>query len=51
VSEDPRNRCPLFLRVRQAVALPIYTLALVLDVAAAALGRLGALIAGDDWPG
>jgi hypothetical protein len=37
--------------VRQAVALPIYTLALVLDVAAAALGRLGALIAGDDWPG
>jgi hypothetical protein len=30
----------------RALALPIYTVALALDVTAAALGRL----AGDDWP-
>jgi hypothetical protein len=38
------------LRFRQALALPIYTLALILDYTAAALGRLAAWIAGDDWP-
>jgi len=38
------------LQLRQAIALPIYTLALVLEVAATALARRAA-IAGDDWPG
>jgi hypothetical protein len=33
----------------RALTLPIYMLALVLEVAAAALGRLAALVAGDDW--
>jgi hypothetical protein len=37
-------------RLRQALALLIYAIALVLDFAAAALGRLAALVAGDDWP-
>jgi hypothetical protein len=32
------------------VAWPIYLIALILDVAASALGRLAARIAGDDWP-
>ena len=36
------------LQLRQAIALPIYTLALVLAVTA--LARRAA-IAGDDWPG
>ena len=31
-------------------ALPVYTVALVLDYLSAALGRLAAWIAGDDWP-
>jgi len=39
------------LRLRQALALPIYTVGLALDVAAAAVGRLVAWVAGDDWPG
>jgi hypothetical protein len=30
--------------------LPIYMLALIFDVAASAVGHLGALVAGDDWP-
>jgi len=38
------------LRLRQAIALPIYTLALVLEVAATALARRAA-IASDDRPG
>jgi hypothetical protein len=38
------------LQLRQAAALPIYAVALVLDFAAAALGNLAAKIAGDDWP-
>jgi hypothetical protein len=37
-------------RVRQAVALPIYALALILDFSASAVGNLAAWIAGDDWP-
>jgi hypothetical protein len=36
--------------VRRALALPIYTVALILDFISAALGRLAARIAGDDWP-
>jgi hypothetical protein len=39
-----------WLRLRQAIALPVYTVALVLDYLSAALGRLAAWIAGDDWP-
>jgi hypothetical protein len=39
------------LRFRRALALPIYTLSLILDFASVALGRLAAWIAGDDWPG
>jgi hypothetical protein len=31
--------------------LPLYVLALILDVLFAALGRLAAWIAGDDWLG
>jgi len=34
----------------RALALSIYTLALILDIAAAVLSRLAARIAGDDWP-
>jgi hypothetical protein len=37
--------------LRQAIALPLYTVALVLDAASSALGRLAASIAGGDWPG
>ncbi len=39
-----------FLRLRRVVALPLYTLALLLDFANAALGRFAAWVAGDDWP-
>jgi hypothetical protein len=48
---DYRQPDSLLLRIRQTIALPIHVLALVLDVAAAALGRLAALVAGDQWPG
>jgi hypothetical protein len=53
VSEFPTNdpdTVPVIVRVRQALALPIYTLALILDIAASVLGRLAALVADDDWP-
>jgi hypothetical protein len=43
-SEDPKNRYSLFLRLRRALALPIYVLLLV-------FGCLAAGMAGDDWPG
>jgi hypothetical protein len=39
-----------FGRLRQALALPIYALALILDYSAGALGQLAAWIAGDEWP-
>src|SRR5271156_5142254 len=45
------NPAALFIRLRRAAALPIYTLALILDFASAALGRLAAWVASDDWPG
>jgi len=41
---------PLCLRLRQAMAWPIYTIALVFDLVSAGPGRLAAWIAGDDWP-
>jgi hypothetical protein len=37
-------------RLRRAVALPIYTVALILSFASDLLGFLAAWIAGDDWP-
>jgi hypothetical protein len=37
-------------RLRRAVALPIYAVALMLDFTAGGLGALAAWIAGDDWP-
>jgi hypothetical protein len=36
--------------LRQLIALPVYAIALLLDYLGAAVGRLGAWIAGDDWP-
>jgi hypothetical protein len=36
--------------LRRALALPIYTVALLLSLFADALGVLAAKIAGDDWP-
>jgi hypothetical protein len=39
---------PTLTATLRPVALLLYAVALVLDVASAALGR-GALIAGDDW--
>jgi hypothetical protein len=38
------------LWLRRVIALPVYTVALLLDYLSAALGRLGAWIAGDNWP-
>jgi hypothetical protein len=37
-------------KIRQGLALPIYAIGLLLDYLSAALGRLAAWIAGDDWP-
>jgi hypothetical protein len=42
---------PASLRLRHALALPVYAIALILGYASAALDRLAAYIAGDDWPG
>ena len=42
---------PAFQKIRQGLALPVYVIGLLLDDLSAALGRLGAWIAGDDWPG
>ena len=42
---------PASLRLRRALALPLYAASLVLDYASAALGQLAAWVAGDDWPG
>jgi hypothetical protein len=36
-------------RLRQAAVWPIYLISLILDFASAALGRLAACVAGDDW--
>jgi hypothetical protein len=44
-SEYPKNRYPLFLRLRRALALPIYVLLPLV------FGCLAAGMAGDDWPG
>jgi hypothetical protein len=47
---DDLSTVPLFLRLRRALALPIYMLSLIPDVASVALGRPAAAVAGDDWP-
>jgi hypothetical protein len=39
------------LRIRRALAPPVYMVALILDFPSAALGCLAAGIAGDHWPG
>jgi hypothetical protein len=36
--------------LRQAIALPLYAVALVLSFLSDALGTLAAKIAGDEWP-
>lgn len=41
---------PASLRLRRALALPLYAASLILDYASAALGQLAAWVAGDDWP-
>jgi hypothetical protein len=50
VSESSKTRYVGAVLQIDCRALLIYTLAMVLDVAVAALARLAAL-AGDDWPG
>jgi hypothetical protein len=45
-----RHRKSRVLGLRQTIALPVYAVALILDYLSAALGRLAAWIAGDDWP-
>jgi hypothetical protein len=42
---------PVWLRLRRALALPVYAVALILSFVSDALGRLAASIAADDWPG
>jgi hypothetical protein len=42
------GRTRRFLRLRHAIARPIYTLSMVLDFTSVALGRLATWIAGDD---
>jgi hypothetical protein len=46
-----RGECsrPVRLRIRQAIALPVYRVALFLDYLSSALGCLAAWIAGDEW--
>jgi hypothetical protein len=48
--EAPGKDARRFIRLRQAIALPLYIASLILDFASVALGRLAAWIAGDDWP-
>lgn len=47
----PTYRCREAIgHLRQTIALPVYTLGLLMNYLSAALGRLAAKIAGDDWP-
>ena len=41
---------PPWSGLRRGLALPIYRLALMLDVAVTELGRLAAWVGSDDWP-
>jgi hypothetical protein len=47
MTDDFPQKDPIVLRIRQALALPIYAIALILDFASDALGMLAAKIAGD----
>jgi hypothetical protein len=49
MTDDPQT-VPAWSRLRRVVALPIYTIALILSFASDLLGSLAAVIAGDDWP-
>ena len=40
----------IFIHLRRAAALPIYTIALILSFSVDALGILAAKLAGDVWP-
>jgi hypothetical protein len=42
---------PVWLRLRRALALPVYAVALILSFVSDALGRLAASIAADAGPG
>jgi hypothetical protein len=44
------DRVTVWRRLRQAIALPVYTVGLLLNYLSGALGWLAAWIAGDDWP-
>jgi hypothetical protein len=48
IPEVPPTVCP---RLRRGLALPIYTLALILSFLSDALGNVAAVIAGDDIGG
>jgi hypothetical protein len=48
---EQHERISAALRVRRALALPIYTTALILSFASDLLGDLAAMIAGDDVGG
>ena len=41
---------PLWSKLKHALALPLYAVALLLDFVGAAIGRLAAWLAGDAWP-
>jgi hypothetical protein len=45
VQSNAQNGC-----IRRVLALPIYTVALILSYLSDALGYVAAKIAGDDWP-
>jgi hypothetical protein len=49
MADDPQD-VPLGLRLRRGLALPLYTVALILSFASDLLGCLAARIADDDWP-
>jgi hypothetical protein len=46
----PREAIGCLLRMRRAVALPVYIVGLMLSLFGDALGILAVKIAGDDWP-
>jgi hypothetical protein len=48
--DNPQDHPRARLRLRQALALPIYAIALILGFASDLLGNIAAKLAGDDWP-
>jgi hypothetical protein len=49
MTDEPQT-VPTWFRLRRALALPIYTIALILSYASDALGDLAGKIAGDPLP-